>query len=110
MATEFDPPPQEDPNANLEFQDISRNRLEENNKKDDARKHRFRDHATAGVIVVLWIAVGLIIIGMLAYCWHLLAPTIWCWLSQDQLDKIQTCLVVAFSSVLAGYAGKQMQD
>ena len=54
------------------------------------------------VIVLFWIFVGLAVLGIAIFAWHQMAPNAWGWLSERQLDKLQTIL---FSGALVGLGG-----
>ena len=59
-------------------------------RNEHRRRERLRDWLAAGVLglIALVIAVTAVAIGALG--WHYLAPTVWAWLSEEQLKAVRT--------------------
>lgn len=84
--------------------------LDADGKEQEHNRHqKFRNHVNWAVLVIFWaLAIG-VALGMLVFVFHLLAPQPWHWLSDAQLDKLQTLLGAALlSSALTQYANKRM--
>ncbi len=77
--------------------------------KEHNRHQKFRDHVNLAALVIFWAIVGCVVLGLIAFVFHLLAPESWHYLSEDQQEKLQTLLGAALlSSALTQYANKRM--
>ena len=77
--------------------------------REHGRRQSFRDHVNRAVVLIFWTMAGCRVSGILVFAWHLLTP--WFFLTEQQLDKLQTILVSAlFSSALSAYANKRMSE
>ena len=77
--------------------------------KEHHRHQKFRDHVNWAALVLFWAIVVCVVLGLLGFVFHLLAPDGWHWLSPSQLEKLQTLLGAALlSSALTQYANKRM--
>ncbi len=84
--------------------------LETDGKHREHKRHqKFRDHINRATLWIFWIIVLGIIAGVVTYAWHLLTPDQCHYLSEKQLDKLQTLLASAvLSSSLTAYVNKRM--
>lgn len=78
--------------------------------KEHGRHQTFRNHVNVAALIIFWALVTCVIIGLGTFAWHLLAPDCCHYLSEKQLDKLQTLLGAALlSSALTQYTNKRMQ-
>ncbi|MFM0302916.1 hypothetical protein PQQ99_22635 [Paraburkholderia sediminicola] len=84
--------------------------LEEDGAQQEHRRHQtFRNHINKATIWLFWVIALSLLIGIVAYSWHMVTPDAWHFLSEKQLDKLQTVLGSAvLSSALTGYVNKRM--
>jgi hypothetical protein len=85
--------------------------LEEDGKKQEHRRYQsFRNHINLALIFVFWIVAVSIMVGILIYAWHIVAPDKWKFLSEKGFNKLQTLLGSAvLSSALSGYVKQRME-
>jgi hypothetical protein len=84
-----------------------RNYDEEAKEADHDRREKVRTHLLNAVILVFWLLVALAITAIFAFAWHYLTPVKWAFLSQQQLDKVQTMLFSGAGVGLAGFVSKK---
>ena len=77
--------------------------------KEHNRHQKFRDHVNMAALVLFWALICCVVLGLVTFVFHLLAPDSWSYLSGAQQDKLQTLLGAALlSSALTQYANKRM--
>jgi hypothetical protein len=84
--------------------------IEKDGKEQEHDRHQaFRNHINKATILLFWvIAVG-ILCGIVTFVFHLITPDSLHYLTQIQLDKLQTMLSGAvLSSLLTGYVKRRM--
>ena len=78
-------------------------------KREHARHQAFREHVNRATILIFWIIVESIVRGIVAFTWHMVTPTNWHYLDEDQLDQLKAMLGAAvLSSALTGYVNRRM--
>lgn len=84
--------------------------LEEDGAQQEHRRHQtFRNHINKATIGLFWVIALSLLVGIVAYSWHMVSPEAWHFLTDKQLDKLQTVLGSAvLSSALTGYVNKRM--
>jgi hypothetical protein len=76
-------------------------------RREHDRHQKFRDHANNAVLMLLWLIVGMLLLGIVVFAIHALTP--WHFLSPSQLDDLKGMLATAIlSSALTGYANRRM--
>lgn len=94
------PPTTSDDAANSEAVGFAEGNLDKAAAKNQAeRNETYRDHIKWATLTVMWLAVLLFIIAIVSWAAHFLLPESWRWLSDAQLEKIQT---VVFTGAAAG--------
>lgn len=59
--------------------------------------------------MVLWLIVGVLLLGITIFAFHALSPACWHFLSATQLSDLKAMLGTAIlSSALTGYANRRM--
>src|SRR5687767_1327465 len=82
---------------------------EEGKRKEHERHQQFRDHVNVATLGLLWLVVASLGLGILVFSFHLLTPECVHFLTEKQLDKLQTLLAAAvLSSALTGYVTRRM--
>jgi len=77
--------------------------------KEHDRHQAFRDHVNRAALAVFWTLICCVILGVLLFSWHLLLPESCHFLSEKQLEKLQTLLGAALlSSALTQYTNKRI--
>jgi hypothetical protein len=71
-------------------------------KNDHGRRERVRDHLLRAVLIIFWLLIALTVSAILIYGYHQFMPTGWHWLTERQIDKLQT---IIFSGAIAGFMG-----
>lgn len=69
--------------------------------------HSTKRHFVRAVILVFWLLVSIAVIASVIFAWHFLAPPKWGFLSEQQLEKIQTMLFSGAGVGLAGFVSKK---
>jgi hypothetical protein len=84
--------------------------IEQDGKEQEHNRHQaFRNHVNRATIMLFWIISAGLLIGIAAFAWHMVTPEKWHYLSQAQLDKLQTVLGSAIlSSAFTGYVNRRM--
>jgi hypothetical protein len=78
--------------------------------KEHGRHQKFRDHVNIAALIIFWAIVVCVIFGLATFAWHFLTPESVHYLSERQLEKLQTLLGAALlSSALTQYTNKRMQ-
>lgn len=98
-----------DPKAQKEAISLNDGLDLEGKKREHDRHQKFRDHANAAVLAVLWLIVGTLLLGIITFSFHALSPLNWHFLNVTQLADLKGMLGTAIlSSALTGYANKRM--
>ena len=100
----------EDDSAISEASAIAEQNLDEiSQAKEHGRKERFRDHASRGAVLILWLLMGATAIAIFAVAWHFLAPAKWSWLDEAQLTAVKTYVFSgAVIAAISGYMRKYL--
>ncbi len=109
----FQPDPQPVPDARAQQEALKLNSgsdLEKDGRENEHRRHQqFRNHVNTATLVLFWVIVFCVLVGVVAFAFHLVFPKGWHYLDEDQLDQLKTMLGAAvLSSALTGYASKRM--
>lgn len=82
---------------------------DEGERREHSRHQAFRDHVNRATLFLFWLLVVAVAIGIACFAFHLVFPESWHYLSEKQLDKLQSMLGAAvLSSALTGYASRRM--
>lgn len=84
--------------------------LASDGKVQEHRRHQtFRNHVNKAAIGIFWGLAISLYVGIAAFSWHLVAPEALHFLSENQLEKLQTVLGSAIlSSALTGYVNRRL--
>ncbi|AJY65521.1 Uncharacterised protein [Burkholderia pseudomallei] len=84
--------------------------LEKDGARQEHKRHQtFRNHINVATIGLFWVICLGLLIGIATYAWHMVTPDALHYLTEKQLDKLQTVLGSAvLSSALTGYVNKRM--
>ena len=81
----------------------------EGKRREHNRHQRFRDNANSAVLAVLWLIVGVLLLGIIILSFHALTPISWHFSNDTQLSELRGMLGTAIlSSALTGYANRRM--
>lgn len=86
--------------------------LEANAKEQEHGRHQsFRNHINRATLFVFWSVVSCLIVSIFVFTFHMIAPSNWCFLSEDQLATLKTLLGGAIlSSAMSGYVTNRMKE
>ena len=103
--------PSEDQIANREASSLAAglDLEQDGQEREHARHQKFRDNINKATLWIFWMIAISLLLGVATYAWHLMTPETWHYLTEKQLDKLQTLLGSAvLSSALTGYVNRRM--
>lgn len=93
ISPETLPDPPQDDKASTEQSKIEEASLETLSKRaEHLRTEKFKNAFSKGVIVLVYVAFGLISVTILCVAWHYLAPPSWHWIDRETLNTITTSI------------------
>ena len=72
----------------------------------DRNKLRVIRHSGIIIVAIMWIVTGVFLAAFVLWIWHQLAPPGFCWMTPEQLAKVQT---IIFSGAVGGLVTTAVQ-
>lgn len=77
-------------------------------EREEARSDRLRHHVHLVMVCAIWAAAALVGFAVFSVAWHYLMPPQWEWLTDSQLNKLQTFLFSGFAGAIIGFCGRYL--